>query len=149
MCLTKVRQAPNHRYVDLTNMKKQLVHLSPDVYTEVHQKFITCRVLELTYTNESLVSFARSLGYNGKPFKYDVDRRHLIKSELDAYMAKLYGLSRDEICYILDPVEAMGEDYPSETFRVLKNKEVRDFGEYRTRRLVLEAWDSLEVGALA
>lgn len=38
----------------------------------------------------------------------------------------------------------MGEDYPSETFRVLKNKERREFGEYRTQRLVLVAWDRLE-----
>ena len=29
----------------------------------------------------------------------------------------------------------------SETFRVLKEKEIRQHGEYRTRRLVLEAWD--------
>lgn len=40
----------------------------------------------------------------------------------------------------------MGEDYPSETFRLLKNREIRDFGEYRTRRLVLEAWGRLERG---
>lgn len=37
-----------------------------------------------------------------------------------------------------------GPDYPSETFRVLKGKEVRQFGEYRARRLVLEAWDRME-----
>ncbi len=37
----------------------------------------------------------------------------------------------------------MGDDYPSETFRVLKEGEVRTYGEYRTRRLVLEAWDRL------
>jgi hypothetical protein len=42
----------------------------------------------------------------------------------------------------------MGEDYPSETFRVLKNSEMREFGEYRTRRLVLEAWDRLASGEL-
>jgi hypothetical protein len=35
----------------------------------------------------------------------------------------------------------MGADYPSETFRVLKENEVKACGEYRTRRLVLEAWD--------
>ena len=39
----------------------------------------------------------------------------------------------------------MGADYPSETFRVLKEREIRQFGEYRTRRLVLEAWDRLEM----
>ena len=34
-------------------------------------------------------------------------------------------------------------DKNSETFRVLKEKETAKFGEYRTRRLVLEAWDKL------
>jgi hypothetical protein len=48
--------------------------------------------------------------------------------------------------YILDPAEVMGADYPSETFRVLKHNELREFGEYRTRRLVLAAWDGLESG---
>ena len=40
----------------------------------------------------------------------------------------------------------MGADYPSETFRVLKDKETRLYGEYRTRRLVLAAWDRMEAG---
>jgi len=34
-----------------------------------------------------------------------------------------------------------GEDFPGETFRVLKEKEVHLYGEYRKSRLVLEAWD--------
>jgi hypothetical protein len=41
------------------------------------------------------------------------------------------------------------EDYPSETFRVLKKNELRRFGEYRTKRLVLDAWDRLQTGALS
>ena len=69
--------------------------------------------------------------------------RH-IPFELDAHFAGLYGLTRDELRYILDPADVYGKDFPSETFRVLKNKEIRKFGEYRTRRLVLEAWDRLE-----
>jgi hypothetical protein len=40
----------------------------------------------------------------------------------------------------------MGEEYPSETFRVLKNNEIKQYGEYRTQRLVLEAWDRLGSG---
>jgi hypothetical protein len=60
---------------------------------------------------------------------------------MNAYCARLYGLTRDELRYILDPKEVLGEDFPGETFRVLKEKEVKQFGEYRTRRLVLEAWD--------
>ena len=38
----------------------------------------------------------------------------------------------------------MGEDYPSETFRVLQESEIAQYGEYRTQRLVLEAWDRME-----
>jgi len=38
----------------------------------------------------------------------------------------------------------MAPDFPGETFRVLKEKEEKQYGEYRTRRLVLEAWDKLE-----
>jgi hypothetical protein len=37
---------------------------------------------------------------------------------------------------------ATAGDLPGETFRVLKEKEIRQLGEYRTRRLVLEAWDA-------
>jgi len=32
-------------------------------------------------------------------------------------------------------------DFPGETFRVLKDKEKREFGEYHTRHLFLKAWD--------
>ena len=46
--------------------------------------------------------------------------------------------------YILNPKEVHGEDFPGETFRVLKEKEIKAYGEYRTRRFVLEAWDQLE-----
>ena len=35
------------------------------------------------------------------------------------------------------------KDFPGETSRVLKEKEEKQYGEYRTRRLVLEAWDRL------
>ncbi len=53
-------------------------------------------------------------------------------------------LHYSELRYILDPKEVHGEDFPGETVRVLKEKEIKQFGEYRTRRLVLEAWDGME-----
>jgi len=62
---------------------------------------------------------------------------------LNTYSDRLYSLTHDELCYILDPKEVYGDDFPGETFRVLKEKEVRLYGEYRTRSLVLEAWDKL------
>ena len=102
------------------------------------------RVLELTYTSHSLAPFARDLGYDGPPFGWEEDRRALLRAELDAFYARAYGLDRDELRYILDPADVKGPDYPSETFRVLKEKEIRHHGEYRTRRLVLQAWDRMD-----
>lgn len=37
--------------------------------------------------------------------------------------------------------EECEDGFPGETFRVLNEKEIKQFGEYRTQRLVLEAWD--------
>ena len=72
----------------------------------------------------------------------------MLRAELDAWYARAYGLTRNELRYILDPADMMGTDYPSETFRVLKDKELRLYGEYRTQRLVLDAWDRMERGEL-
>lgn len=127
---------------------KQFPTLPPGKFAQSDLDFIVPRILELTYTAYDLKPFAEDLGFLGEPFPFDPERRHNLKSELDAYFAKLYGLTRDELRYILDPADVMGEDYPSETFRVLKNKELKEFGEYRTQRLVLEAWDKLEAGTL-
>jgi len=45
------------------------------------------------------------------------------------------GMMKDELCFVY------GEDFSGETVRVLKEKEIRLYDEYRTRRLVLEVWD--------
>ena len=105
------------------------------------------------------------------PFRWDEDRRAVLRAELDAYYARLYGLTRKQLRYILDPADLTEREladildqweevrdlldpagyaarvaastFPGETFRVLKEKEQRMYGEYRTRRLVLEAWEKL------
>jgi hypothetical protein len=46
--------------------------------------------------------------------------RAQLRAELDAYYARLYGLTRDELRYLLDPKEVHGEDFPGETFRVVR-----------------------------
>jgi hypothetical protein len=102
----------------------------------------------LSYTSHSIYAFARDLGHNGPPFPWDEGRRARLRAELDAWYARAYGLSRDELRFILDPADVLGADYPSETFRVLKNNDMRRFGEYRTQRLVLAAWDALHDGTL-
>ncbi|MBL9138089.1 MAG: N-6 DNA methylase [Verrucomicrobiales bacterium] len=124
------------------HVKKQLVNIAPSGYGAADLAYIVPRVLELTYTAHDLKPWAEDLGYTGAPFVYDPARRAIVRAELDAWYARLYGLTRDELRYILDPSDTHGPDYPTETFRGLKTNEMRAHGEYRTRRLVLEAWDA-------
>ena len=118
----------------------QFATLAPTAYTQADIDYIVPRVLELTYTSHSLKGWAEALGYEGEPFVFDPERRAVLRAELDARYAKLYGLNEQELTYILDPSAVYGPDYPSESFRVLKEKEIAEFGEYRTMRMVLEAF---------
>jgi hypothetical protein len=120
---------------------EQLPVLPPSAYGDSELKFIVPKVAELVYTSMALKPFAQDIGYEGDPFIWKPNRRAQLRAELDAYFAYLYSLTRRELEFILDPRAVMGEDYPSETFRVLKEREESACGEYRTQRLVLEAWD--------
>ncbi|MGJ7042754.1 hypothetical protein J2Y63_006037 [Shinella sp. BE166] len=122
---------------------KQLPVLAPHQFTRSDSAFITPRVLELTYTSHSMRPWAEDLGWSGSPFAFDAARRADLRAELDAFFSLKYGLSRDELRYVLDPADTHGADYPSETFRGLKRNEESALGEFRTRRLVLEAYDRL------
>jgi hypothetical protein len=127
---------------------EQLPVLPQAAYSDIDFAFIVPRVLELTYTSYSMQAFARDLGYEGAPFAWNEDRRRQLRAELDAWYALAYGLTRDELRFVLDPADAVGTDYPSETFRVLKSNEERKFDEYRTRRQVLAAYDDLTAKGL-
>ena len=124
----------------------QLPVIAPNQFATEDLAFITPRVLELTYTSHSMRPWAEDLGHTGAPFAFDPDRRAQLRAELDAFFARKYGLSRDELRYILDPADTHGESYPSETFRGLKRNETERYGEYRTQRLVLTAFDRLTGG---
>lgn len=149
---------------------KQFPVLPAKAYEGHEQAFIVPRVLELVYSTWEMKPFAQDLGFDGPPFAWDEDRRALLRAELDAYYARLYGLTRKQLRYILDPhglsdaelenILDPWEDptcsgphllpdnptttFPGETFRVLKNNDTAKYGDYRTRRLVLEAWARLE-----
>jgi len=72
-------------------------------------------------------------GFPHPPFKWDEERRARLRAELDALYAHLYGLTREELAYILD------------TFPIVRRKDEEKWGEYRTKRLVLEAFESLRL----
>ena len=134
---------------------KQFPILTPDQIPNDIRWEIIKHVAELTYFNHDLDDWAEELFEeltdehklelpqlgNHQPWMFDRDRRALLQAELDAIFAHLYGLSTEDLRYILDPEDVCGEGCINETFRVLKSNELRQYGEYRTKRLVLEAWN--------
>ena len=122
---------------------RQLPALRPEAYGIPAQwapsarirDWLLPRVLELTYTAWDLKAFAEDCGDDGPPFIWDSERRFQLRCEIDAAFFHLYGISQDDTAYILD------------TFPVLEKSETREFGEYRTKRVVLETYDALAAAA--
>ena len=118
---------------------RQLPGLRPDAYATFApwapstriRDWLLPRVLELTYTAWNLRAFAEDCGDDGPPFIWDSERRSQLRCEIDAAFFHLYGISQDDAAYILD------------TFSVLKKSETRAYGEYRTKRVVLETYGAL------
>jgi len=128
---------------------KQFAALPPESFSKNDLDFIRPRVLEMSYTSHAMKAWAEDLGYSGRPFEWNDDRRAQLRAELNVFFARKYGLTEDELRYVLDPAKVKGVDYPSETFRVLKEKEIRLHGEYRTERLVLDAWKRTEADTVS
>ena len=70
--------------------------------------------------------------YGSLPDQGETGDRAQLRAEIDAYVAHLYGLSRDDFAYILD------------TFPVLKKKEDKAFGEFMSKRKCLEEYDRIK-----
>lgn len=68
---------------------------------------------------------------NARPNGRNDDDRAWLRAELDALSAHLFGLGRDELDYVLD------------TFPIVARQEGVRFGEYRTKRLILTAFDAM------
>ncbi len=133
---------------------KQFPILAPEDIPEDTQWEMAKRVIELSYFNHDMDAWAEELWEEmteqqraempqvgrKEPFIFDPDRRAVIQAELDAIVAHLFRLTTEDLRYILDPEDVCGHGCINETFRVLKERELRELGEYRTRRLVLDAW---------
>ncbi len=75
--------------------------------------------------------FASDIGLRCSPCGWDDERRFLIRCELDAAFFHLYGLARDDVEYILD------------TFPIVKEHDEKAYGEFRTKRVILEIYDAM------
>jgi hypothetical protein len=118
---------------------KQFPILTPLVFEsmqgwtdETLERFITLRSLELHYTAVDMEPLASAFGMDAPPYIWDRERRDLLRVELDAAFFHLYAISRDNLDYIM------------ETFAIVKRKDVAAYGEYRTKRLILDVYDAMQ-----
>jgi hypothetical protein len=112
---------------------KQLPVLPPQRFDDpAIREYIASRVLTLSYTAYDMEPMASDVG--GQPdvilASFDAHARLQARCELDALFLLMYGLDRAAIDHILG------------TFDVLRRRELRAFGEYRTHRLILESLES-------
>jgi len=142
--------------------------LPPEIYTNpcawLNKAILLCdwifpRVLELTYTAWDMETFAMDYGFSGPPFRWDDGRRFLLRCELDAAFFHLYlpakldgswQKSEDEVAAELTtlcaafPTPRHAVDYIMETFPIVKRKDEAAYGEYRTKRVILEIYDEFQ-----
>ena len=91
------------------------------------------RILELSFIAQDMKDFARYLGDSGEPFRWNEGRRSTIRAELDAAYFRLYGLERDDLEHVMDSFDALRR----------REEKPQNFGEFRTKRLILERYDAM------
>jgi hypothetical protein len=119
---------------------KQLPTISPKEYQKECtwapennlRDWILSRVLELIYTASDLQAFARDCGYLCPPFMWNKERRFILRCELDAAFFHLYGIHRVFLIYIM------------ETFPIVRRRDEKEYGEYRTKNRILEIYDAMQ-----
>ena len=127
---------------------EQLPVVPPDRYETIrfgHKtagEIVREAVLELTYTAHDMVPFARDMGYVNEtgdvkpPFTWNVERRLILRSKLDAVFFHHYSITdRDDIRYIYS------------TFPIVEREEKAAYeGVYRSCELCLAYMNSLAAG---
>ncbi|MFX0198016.1 MAG: Eco57I restriction-modification methylase domain-containing protein [Candidatus Hodarchaeota archaeon] len=121
---------------------KQLPALPPEYFNGSMLDLVLPRVFELTYTSYDLRFFAEDIWKelyqeSGKrpplfnPFIWDEARRFMMRCELDAAFFHFYGIEKEDVGYIL------------ETFPIIMRWDEEKYGEYRTKRIILECYDAM------
>ncbi len=99
--------------INLTYNYVQQLPVPSPVMLEPHRQPVEAHVRRLNDRNRDAIVDANS------------------RAELDALMFHLYGVNREDVDYIL------------EAFPIVKRRDEKAFGEFRTKRLILESYDRL------
>lgn len=120
---------------------KQLPVLPPSVFrrqapwrgdTEL-QFWVSHRVAQLITSAWELLSFPASWREPlSEPVTWDLTGRFVIRCELDAAFFHLYGVGRDDVDYIM------------EQFPIVKRKDEKAYGDYRTKTTILRYYDRMK-----
>lgn len=87
--------------------------------------WIVERVVSLVYTAYDLAPFARDCGVEGEPSSWDEERRWELRCELDTAAFRIFGVGREDAGYIM------------ETFPVIKKRDLKEHGVFRTKERIL------------
>ena len=154
---------------------RQIPVIPPDVFAEQTpwgckdeslQDWFLPRILELTYTAWDLQPFARDCGHDGPPFRWDDERRFLLRCELDAACFHLYlpadergdwiraqesndcphDESKEELAELTAhfPTPRDAVAYILDTFPIIRRRDEKQHGEYLTKREVLARYDAMQ-----
>jgi hypothetical protein len=107
-------------------------------------------VPQVTYTAWDSAAFAQDCGWSEPPFRWDEERRFLLRCELDATFFHLYlGAEtewRQQPAALIQafPTPRAAVSYMLDAFPIVKRKDEAKFnGDYRTKRTILEIYDAL------
>ncbi len=120
--------------------------------------WISPRVAELSITAEDMSGFARDLAAPG-PFKWDADRRFMLRCELDAAFFHLYlpatadgawapaeREAEQELQALSDafstPQDAVA--HIMDTFPIVRRRDEERHGTYRTKEMILEIYQAMQ-----
>ena len=116
------------------------------------------RALELCCTAWDLQPLAQDCGCPGPPFRWDEERRFVLRSELDAAFFHLYMACAQDGGWLTAEnetaadVESLKQNFPTprdavayimDTFSIVRRKDEEKHGEYRTKRVILEIYDAM------
>jgi hypothetical protein len=117
------------------------------------------RVLELTYTAWDLEQFGQDCGWSGPPFRWDEERRFLLRCELDAVFFHLYlpieksggwrpaeGEKAEDLARLKAsfPTPRDAVAYIMDTFPIVRRKDEEKYGDYRTKLVILDIYDRMQ-----
>lgn len=140
--ITRIKQSGTNL---LMYVVKQLPILQPQTYEEVCAWNTDCTYAEwffprCRYLFDSTTSMHNCLSefdLNGLEPSWNEEERFMVKCEIDAAFFHLYGLRKDSVEYIL------------ESFTGVKNGDLQLYNDYRTKRIILAMFNSMEACKLA